>query len=50
MNWGLSANLKEEIVGRGTSGQLAKTVMDFKQRNVDTVREPFIYVLAEFVR
>ena len=37
LNWGLSANLKEEIVGRGTSGQLAKTVMDFKQRNVDTV-------------
>ena len=33
----MSANLKEEIVGRGTSGQLAKTVMDFKQRNVDTV-------------
>ena len=37
LNWGLSANLKEEIVGRGTSGQFAKTVMDFKQRNVDTV-------------
>ena len=37
LNWGLSANLKEEIAGRSTSGQLAKTVMDFKQRNLDPV-------------